>query len=124
MKLLALPTLKAIATVAQLVEQRIRNAWVGGSSPPSGSKRRITSMVILSFCHWIWTRTVYGVPDADNLCWGEGGAAVILNGQCAFHYGKRAPTEVRPVAQREGFGLLFSFAVSSNLPDLIKYQRK
>ena len=27
------------ATVAQLVEQRIRNAWVGGSSPPSGSKR-------------------------------------------------------------------------------------
>ena len=26
------------ATVAQLVEQRIRNAWVGGSSPPSGSK--------------------------------------------------------------------------------------
>ena len=31
----------AIATVAQLVEQRIRNAWVGGSSPPSGSKHRI-----------------------------------------------------------------------------------
>ena len=27
------------ATVAQLVEQRIRNAWVGGSSPPSGSKK-------------------------------------------------------------------------------------
>ncbi len=26
------------ATVAQLVEQRIRNAWVGGSSPPSGSQ--------------------------------------------------------------------------------------
>ncbi len=25
------------ATLAQLVEQRIRNAWVGGSSPPSGS---------------------------------------------------------------------------------------
>ena len=25
------------ATMAQLVEQRIRNAWVGGSSPPSGS---------------------------------------------------------------------------------------
>ena len=28
----------AIATVAQLVEQRIRNAWVGGSSPPSVSE--------------------------------------------------------------------------------------
>src|ERR1035437_4816473 len=25
------------ATLAQLVEQRIRNAWVGGSSPPGGS---------------------------------------------------------------------------------------
>ncbi len=24
--------------MAQLVEQRIRNAWVGGSSPPGGSK--------------------------------------------------------------------------------------
>ena len=30
----------AIATVAQLVEQRIRNAWVGGSSPPSGSREK------------------------------------------------------------------------------------
>ena len=28
----------AIAIVAQLVEQRIRNAWVAGSSPASGSK--------------------------------------------------------------------------------------
>ena len=30
-----------IATMAQLVEQRIRNAWVPGSSPGSGSKRTI-----------------------------------------------------------------------------------
>ena len=29
----------AIAIVAQLVEQRIRNAWVAGSSPASGSKK-------------------------------------------------------------------------------------
>ena len=28
------------ATMAQLVEQRIRNAWVAGSSPASGSTRR------------------------------------------------------------------------------------
>ena len=28
----------AFATMAQLVEQRIRNAWVAGSSPASGSK--------------------------------------------------------------------------------------
>ena len=27
--------------MAQLVEQRIRNAWVAGSSPASGSKHRI-----------------------------------------------------------------------------------
>ena len=26
-----------VADMAQLVEQRIRNAWVGGSSPPIGS---------------------------------------------------------------------------------------
>ena len=29
-----------LAELAQLVEQRIRNAWVGGSSPPSGSKNK------------------------------------------------------------------------------------
>ncbi len=28
-----------LAELAQLVEQRIRNAWVGGSSPPFGSKQ-------------------------------------------------------------------------------------
>ena len=27
-----------VADMAQLVEQRIRNAWVGGSSPPIGSR--------------------------------------------------------------------------------------
>ena len=32
---------KALAIVAQLVEQRIRNAWVAGSSPASGSKRHL-----------------------------------------------------------------------------------
>ncbi len=30
---------KSNATMAQLVEQRIRNAWVGGSSPPGGSEK-------------------------------------------------------------------------------------
>ena len=29
---------KRTAELAQLVEQRIRNAWVGGSSPPFGSR--------------------------------------------------------------------------------------
>ena len=29
-----------LAELAQLVEQRIRNAWVGGSSPPSGSREK------------------------------------------------------------------------------------
>ena len=32
---------KALAIVAQLVEQRIRNAWGAGSSPASGSKRHL-----------------------------------------------------------------------------------
>ena len=39
----------AIATVAQLVEQRIRNAWVGGSSPPSGSERGLRFSFFVSF---------------------------------------------------------------------------
>lgn len=30
-----------LAELAQLVEQRIRNAWVGGSSPPFGSNMRV-----------------------------------------------------------------------------------
>ena len=36
----ATSTFRRVAIVAQLVEQRIRNAWVAGSSPASGSKRR------------------------------------------------------------------------------------
>ena len=36
-KLKAKVNIKKIATVAQLVEQRIRNAWVGGSIPLGGS---------------------------------------------------------------------------------------
>ncbi len=35
------------ATVAQLVEQRIRNAWVGGSSPPSGSEKKVSAFFFL-----------------------------------------------------------------------------
>ncbi len=31
--------LREQAELAQLVEQRIRNAWVGGSSPPFGSNK-------------------------------------------------------------------------------------
>ena len=31
----------AIADMAQLVEQRIRNAWVAGSSPAIGSGKRL-----------------------------------------------------------------------------------
>ena len=36
-----------IAIVAQLVEQRIRNAWVAGSSPASGSKRHPAGCLFL-----------------------------------------------------------------------------
>ena len=49
---------KQIATVAQLVEQRIRNAWGAGSSPASGSKqKRITIrwfVVCLSAARRVW----------------------------------------------------------------------
>ena len=31
----------ALADMAQLVEQRIRNAWVAGSSPARGSRTRL-----------------------------------------------------------------------------------
>ena len=37
------------ATVAQLVEQRIRNAWVAGSSPASGSKHKHLEMRCLCY---------------------------------------------------------------------------
>ena len=41
----------ASAIVAQLVEQRIRNAWVAGSSPASGSRiANHLSMVRYFFC--------------------------------------------------------------------------
>ena len=38
------------ATVAQLVEQRIRNAWVGGSSPPSGSREDFGLLFFVKKC--------------------------------------------------------------------------
>ena len=34
--------------MAQLVEQRIRNAWVAGSSPAIGSPRQITGVLFLT----------------------------------------------------------------------------
>ena len=40
---------KCDATMAQLVEQRIRNAWVPGSSPGSGSETK-TSSIGCGFC--------------------------------------------------------------------------
>ncbi len=39
------------ATVAQLVEQRIRNAWVGGSNPSGGS----TSFFYFGICYFFWS---------------------------------------------------------------------
>ena len=41
------------ATVAQLVEQRIRNAWVGGSNPSGGSTHH--QSLINSSKHFILT---------------------------------------------------------------------
>ena len=66
----------ASAIVAQLVEQRIRNAWVAGSSPASGSKKKKTSfMGVFLFCHLSRTRTVKGSPKRS---WRFGEERVIL----------------------------------------------
>ena len=43
----------ALAIVAQLVEQRIRNAWVAGSSPASGSKQKRHPIWGVYFCFTI-----------------------------------------------------------------------
>jgi ABC-type transporter Mla subunit MlaD len=67
------------ATLAQLVEQRIRNAWVGGSSPPGGSlanqsnlrpNSRIvgygTALVVGLLVLWFsWRIYVYTVLERD-----------------------------------------------------------
>ena len=37
LRVMVIPQTQITATVAQLVEQRIRNAWVGGSTPLGGS---------------------------------------------------------------------------------------
>ena len=39
--------LAVVADMAQLVEQRIRNAWVPGSSPGIGSKLKIQDYLFL-----------------------------------------------------------------------------
>ena len=47
------------ATVAQLVEQLIRNQQVGGSSPPSSSKKRLSFFSITSFFELFFTARFY-----------------------------------------------------------------
>ena len=42
----------AFAIVAQLVEQRIRNAWVAGSSPASGSNIDYQYVMIRTWTKW------------------------------------------------------------------------
>ena len=54
----------AIAIVAQLVEQRIRNAWVAGSSPASGSKQK-TSLVGV-FCFTL--KSSFQIKKESNYC--------------------------------------------------------
>ncbi len=50
----------AIADMAQLVEQRIRNAWVPGSSPGIGSRGE--NIISPFFLCGISTSVVYGLP--------------------------------------------------------------
>ena len=70
-----------VAIVAQLVEQRIRNAWVAGSSPASGSKRRkrVSTLFFFFLCSLsIGLRTVKG-PPKRSWCFGEERRLVAAN---------------------------------------------
>ena len=52
------------ATMAQLVEQRIRNAWVAGSSPASGSTTKKTSFAMSFF--YLYTIKIQQVNTSNN----------------------------------------------------------
>ena len=52
----------AIAIVAQLVEQRIRNAWVAGSSPASGSKQKTSLAGVFFVLPSVTDKNRKGVP--------------------------------------------------------------
>ncbi len=67
------------ASVAQLVEQRIRNAWVGGSSPPGslcavyGEKRRV---VVKTARFFVMEMSQYGFCQKSSVILTEGIAFV------------------------------------------------
>ena len=47
------------ADMAQLVEQRIRNAWVGGSSPPIGSRQEKRGTFLSFFVYMLSTAKIW-----------------------------------------------------------------
>ena len=101
------------AIVAQLVEQRIRNAWVAGSSPASGSKQKDILYGCLFVCHLSRTRTVKGSPQICNL-WGgakESSSAPHLRSKSMSKTDQSV--RVRPVAQskKTSFMGVFLFAI-------------
>ena len=56
--------LRAPAGVAQLVEQRIRNAWVGGSNPSAGTKQdqiRVKTFVVSVVIGTVVTLALFGL---------------------------------------------------------------
>ena len=61
----------ALAIVAQLVEQRIRNAWVAGSSPASGSKQKRHPLWVSFFVlPSVTDENRKGVPETLVAFWG------------------------------------------------------
>ena len=105
---------KINAIVAQLVEQRIRNAWVAGSSPASGSKQKDILYGCLFVCHLSRTRTVKGSPKRS---WRFGEERVILEclmPQAAVYarkYGERqSPASGSNKQNRHPCGCLFCFS--------------
>ena len=63
---------KAFATLAQLVEQRIRNAWVVGSSPAGGSKVIVEGVLfsrgLLSVFHIVQDKVTELFHIAEYFC--------------------------------------------------------
>jgi hypothetical protein len=84
----------AVAAVAQLVEQRIRNAWVGGSNPFRGTSK-------FKVCEWIrGNRSAIDLRRGPNLDPGASSPGLY----------PRIPLEREPITAAEVSAFLVRFA--------------
>ena len=111
-----------IATLAQLVEQRIRNAQVEGSNPLSGSKKiRRKDFRLIFLLHMRKKKSVKLCGGLSRIDWGSGGKTLcimpssttecgklepisgIARGELRSTWAERAFAEVGVVSGRENF---------------------